>query len=46
MLRGVPLVIPLHLSLEWSHPRTKQLRQITIFPGRIPGFHVATSLVL
>ena len=45
MLR-VPSVIPLHLSLEWSHPRTWKTRQITILLGGIPSLHVATSLVL
>jgi hypothetical protein len=45
MLR-VPSVIPLRLSLEWSHPLTRKIRQTTILPGRIPSIHMAMSLVL
>jgi hypothetical protein len=39
-------VIPLRLSLGWSRPQTKKIRQTTILPGRILSIHVATSLVL
>jgi hypothetical protein len=45
-MRRVPSVIPLPLSLEWNHSRTRLIRQITILPGRIPSIHVAMSSVL